>query len=351
MTTIFKIHQIRPPPQHLVPFVTELLSKAGTIYSSGPTIPPDIQVIIGEPTSLDIGEPTSLEMTKYPSLKLLIVPHAGLHIAPDLKKRLDLVYPDLPILTLHHNAVATAEMGMALLLSTAKQIVQSDKEFRGGDWSQWFGSGLPLRQQFVLRGKTVLILGYGRIGRIVAEGCRGMGMQVIGIRSRISSAYTDDLNTTVYPSSELPNLLPTCQVLFSTLPGTNQTEGLVSKKMLQLLPSGSLVVNIGRGLVIQEDALYEELKSKRLAGAGLDVWWSYPPRFDREKQEGWAPSKFDFGGLDNVVMSPHRGGGLHTEEVELQRFKDLDIILETIRKEGWQAIKDHPNLYCADLGY
>ena len=82
---------------------------------------------------------------------------------------------------------------------------------------------------------------------------------------------------------------------------------------MALLPEGALVINVGRGPVVNEAALFEALQSKRLAGAGLDVWYSYP---QKDARQSTPPSSFDFGGLDNVVLSPHRAGhGLESERL------------------------------------
>ena len=74
-------------------------------------------------------------------------------------------------------------------------------------------------------------------------------------------------------------------------------------------------------------------------------------RNEPEKAQNWPPSQYDFSGLDNVVMSPHRGGGLHTPEVEEQRYVDLEEIMQEIRKNGWESIKSHQNIYHSSLGY
>ena len=74
-------------------------------------------------------------------------------------------------------------------------------------------------------------------------------------------------------------------------------------------------------------------------------------RNDPEKAKNWPPSQFDFGSLDNVVMSPHRGGGLHTPEVEEQRYVDLEEIIRGVTETGWEDIGSHPNIFDATLGY
>ena len=97
-------------------------------------------------------------------------------------------------------------------------------------------------------------------------------------RNRITEIYEDDIGTKVHPFADLNSLLPSCNVLFSTLPGTPQTTGLIDSQKLQMLPEQAIVINIGRGSVFVEKDLFEALQSKHLYGAGLDVWWSYPPK-------------------------------------------------------------------------
>ena len=99
------------------------------------------------------------------------------------------------------------------------------------------------------------------------------------LRNRIDAEYEDELGTKVFPLAKLDSLLPSCNVLFSTLPGTPQTKGLMDSRRLGLLPDQAIVINIGRGAVFVEKDLFEALESKKLFGAGLDVWWSYPPRY------------------------------------------------------------------------
>ena len=102
-------------------------------------------------------------------------------------------------------------------------------------------------------------------------------------RNRVTEEYVDEEGVKVYPVSGLDSFLSSCTVLFCTLPGTADTSGMVDKQMLGKLPETAVVINIGRGQVIVEEDLFEALKNKKLFGAGLDVWWNYPPRLIRVK--------------------------------------------------------------------
>ena len=107
-------------------------------------------------------------------------------------------------------------------------------------------------------------------------------------------------------ADHLPQLLPRSHALIITAPLTPDTKGLIGEKELALLPRGAVLVNVGRGAIVDEVALYQALKSGQLAAAGLDVWYNYPA--DEAAQTHTPPSQFAFHELDNVVMSPHRGG-------------------------------------------
>lgn len=105
------------------------------------------------------------------------------------------------------------------------------------------------------------------------------------------------------------------------LPSTALTRSLLGAKELALLPLGSVVVNVGRGDIVDESALFEALRSGRLFGAGIDVWYYYPATFAAASST--PPSTLPFHELDSVVLSPHRGGGIGIRDTELVRMRHL----------------------------
>ena len=121
-----------------------------------------------------------------------------------------------------------------------------------------------------------------------------------------------DGETAVYAPAELSTLLPQTDVLFIALPLTAETEGMVGNQELALLPRDAILVNVGRGRVVDEEALYNALRAGTILAAGLDVWYHYP--MHDEERANTPPSRFPFHELDNVVMSPHRGGWLSAAE-------------------------------------
>jgi len=128
----------------------------------------------------------------------------------------------------------------------------------------------------------------------------------------------------VHAVDSLGALLPEARALIVCLPLTGETEGIIGAEELALLPDGAIVVNVGRGPLINEEALYGELRDGRL-NAGLDVWYRYPE--DENSRGDTAPSRFPFHELDNVVMSPHRAG--HCAETETLRARELALALNS----------------------
>lgn len=265
--------------------------------TTGETVPADVQVLVaGRLRREHIPE----------SLRALLIPFAGIPAATaDLMRD----YPQVSIHNLHHNAPMTAEMAVGLLLAAARGIVKADKVLRNHDWSVRYEDNSAI----TLDGKTALILGYGAIGQRIGQICTALGMHVLGIRR----TPTPD----TYPLSALDDLLPQADVLLVCVPGTPETTGMIGAREIALLPQNAIVVNVGRGAVIDQHALYDALREGRLHSAGLDVWYNYPP--DTESRRHTPPADVPFHELQNVVMSPHRAGGGGLHEVELRRMEAI----------------------------
>jgi phosphoglycerate dehydrogenase-like enzyme len=269
---------------------------------------PQVELITGEklPDQADYqilvnGRPTPEQLNASPALHTLIIPWAGLSTSTG---ELIQQYPHLAVHNLHYNAVTTAESALMLLLTAAKLILPVERQFRKNDWRPRYLNPNP---SLMLSGKTVLILGYGSIGQHLGKACKAMGMRVMATRRSLQRAKIGDQYAEVYPASELHRLLPQANVLIITLPLTDETQSLIGEAELELLPEKAILVNVGRGPIVDQEALYHALKNGYLHSAGLDVWYHYPP--DEESRANTPPADFPFHELDNVVMSPHRGGG------------------------------------------
>lgn len=259
------------------------------------------------------GRPSRELMDASGSLNTLVIPWAGLPVqTSEMLKD----YPDIVVHNLHHNATATAEIAVALMLSVAKSVVPIDRRFRGGDWSD---RG-QMQQSLQLEGRTALVLGYGAIGARIARVCRALNMDVHAVAR---NEHKDEHGIEVHLPDDADELFSRAQVVVVALPATSETEGFVSAARLAKLPQDAIFVNVARGGIVDEKTLYEALRQKRIFGAGLDVWWTYPD--SKEKWTSTLPSVLPFHKLYNVVMSPHRGG--HVAETEVLRMRALAEVL------------------------
>jgi phosphoglycerate dehydrogenase-like enzyme len=264
---------------------------------------------------LAAGRPDRSHLTASPALHTLIIPFAGL---PAATRTLLLDFPHIAVHNLHHNAALTAELALALLLAASKFIIPFDRALRTHDWSPRYRPNPSL----LLEGKTALILGFGAIGKRIARACWGLGMHVIAVRRQLRTEPVD-FPIEVHASDALSALLPRAHVAVIALPATPETESLLGPAELALMPSGGVLVNIGRGPIVEQHALFEALQSGQLAAAGLDVWYNYPTSTDTRSHT--PPADLPFYQLDNVVMSPHRAG--HAADTETMRMTALADLL------------------------
>jgi D-3-phosphoglycerate dehydrogenase len=186
------------------------------------------------------------------------------------------------------NTVSAAEHTLALLMALARHIPAADVGVKQGKWE---------RNKFVgtqLAGKTLGIIGLGRIGREVARRAAGMDMKVLGYDPFMAPDKAAQLGIESVP--ELDQLLPHCDFLTVHTPLTDETRDLIDAQTLALLKRGARIVNCARGGIINEEALAEALRSGHLAGAALDVFVKEPP-----------PADHPFLALPNVVLTPHLG--------------------------------------------
>ena len=198
------------------------------------------------------------------------------------------------------NTVSTAEHTITLLLALARHIPAADASIHQGKWE---------RGKFVgtqLAGKTLGIVGLGRIGREVARRAAGLDMKVIGYDPFLSPERAAQLGIESVPGLE--QLLPRCDFLTVHTPLTEETKDLIGTRQLALLRPGSRVLNCARGGIINEAALADALQSGHLAGAGLDVFADEPPPADHPLLQ-----------LPNVVVTPHLGASTVEAQTSVAR--------------------------------
>ncbi|WP_417579436.1 NAD(P)-dependent oxidoreductase [Pelagibacterium sp.] len=196
---------------------------------------------------------------------------------------------------------AVAEYCLAQMLEWCQKLRSADAGLRAGSWarSSRFG-GAPHRE---LRGATVGIVGYGGIGRELAGMLKALGVRVLAA-NRSSSAFDDQLEG-CFALSDIPAMFEQCDFAVIAAALTPETRGLIGENALEALGTEGVLINVARGPVVDERALYEALAGERIGGAIIDVWYRYPDRLDDPDPK---PSHFDFSALNNVSMTPHISG-------------------------------------------
>jgi D-3-phosphoglycerate dehydrogenase len=186
------------------------------------------------------------------------------------------------------NTVSTAEHTITLLLALARQLPAADSSLHLGKWE---------RGKFVgtqLAGKTLAVVGLGRIGREVARRAAGLDMKVIGHDPFLSPERAAQLGIEAVP--DLDQLLPRCDFLTVHTPLTDETANLIGAPQIARMKKGARILNCARGGIVNEEALAAALSSGHLAGAALDVFVQEPPPGDHPLLK-----------LPNVVVTPHLG--------------------------------------------
>lgn len=185
---------------------------------------------------------------------------------------------------------STADLAFALILATARRITEAEAWLRAGNWKEW---DFELMVGTDVHHTTLGIVGMGRIGQAVARRARGFDMKVIyHNRNRVAVDVETSCNAT-YRGFE--DLLREADFVLLQLPYTKETHHLIGPRELALMKPSAMLINVARGGVVDDAALVDALKNKRVAGAGLDVF---------ENEPKLNPGFFD---LKNVVLVPHVG--------------------------------------------
>lgn len=200
------------------------------------------------------------------------------------------------------HAAPLAEFCTMALLMLSRGYFRAQELQRERRWERYAGTDLE--------GRTLAIVGVGRVGVAVARIARALGMRVIGTKRRTAGVDPASLALDqLYPPSALPELLRQAEFLVLVAPHTDETERLIGAEQLALLPPGAALINIGRGALIDEPALVAALQSGHLSGAALDVFATEP-----------LPPESPLWDMPNVLVSPHSAS---TSDRENQRLTEL----------------------------
>jgi phosphoglycerate dehydrogenase-like enzyme len=196
---------------------------------------------------------------------------------------------------------AIAEYVVMAMLALHHRLFEIAAEFRDdASWrTSWVNSGPPHGE---VRGTTLGIVGYGRVGREVARRAAAFGCHILAA-NRTSRPAEHGLER-VYPLAALDEMLPRCDTVAVCTALGPETTGLINARRLALMKPSAFLINIARGPIVDEDALYQALRDRKLAGAAIDVWWQYPTLAEPNRRG----SRHPFHALPGVIVTPHNSG-------------------------------------------
>jgi phosphoglycerate dehydrogenase-like enzyme/ribonuclease HI len=250
------------------------------------------EVIVG-------GELTEEDLRIAKNLKLFQIPFAGVDkVNLEIFKK----FPKIMICNTHGNNHAVSEHAICLLLALAKNLVNNDRDLRKGKWHGFVTKETTIQ----LHGKNLGIIGLGSIGLEIAKKALSFGMNIYAIKRSFQKGEKLDKKyglTFLGDHEQLEYVIEKSDFIIIAVPLTAKTENMINGNILKLM-KGKFIINIGRGNVINEKALYQNLKNGNLAGAAIDTWYQYPNKSHREV----IPSKYPFHELSNIIMTPHNAG-------------------------------------------
>jgi glyoxylate reductase len=185
----------------------------------------------------------------------------------------------------------TADLTMALILNVPRRLGEGHRLMRSGEWKGWTPTGMLGHR---IGGKTLGIIGFGRIGEAVAIRARAFGLNILyNKRHRLPASIEEELGVTFEP--DLDRLVGKSDIITLHCPLTPETDRLMSRERIGLMKRDAYLINSSRGELVDDDALIEALTRGRIAGAGLDVY-NHEPAIDPR-----------FLSIPNVVLLPHLG--------------------------------------------
>jgi phosphoglycerate dehydrogenase-like enzyme len=219
-------------------------------------------------------------------------------------------------------SASLGEFALAAILYFAKDFRRMLRSQMAGVWDQF--------DVEMVSGQTVGIIGYGDIGRAVAERVRSMGMKALAVKRHVSVDQPDRLVDQIYSPNHIREMLPVCDYIVVAAPLNDETRGMIGEAEFAAMKKTAVIINLGRGPVINERALIQALSKRQIKGAALDV-------FDEEP----LPAGHPFYKLEYVLLSPHCAD--HTAEwlndamrffvAQFERFRRGEPLLNIVDKK------------------
>ena len=236
-----------------------------------------------------------------PDLKYLAIPAVGASFFVDMDDAAE--YGVTVMSTPGYNSYAVAEMAIGMAIAVLRMVPLLQSDLRSGIWDE-----SSRGQSMLMGGKKIGIVGNGNVSKALQKLLSSWSVEV---------SHTDSSST----PDEVDSLVSDSDVVFLCCPLTEKTKGLISADRIKMMKNTAVIVNVARGAVVDEDALYAALKDKKILGAGLDVFIEEP-----EYGSDLPGSIKRFVDLDNVVVTPHLAGSSMESRVTLGQMIYDDLV-------------------------
>ncbi len=242
-----------------------------------------------------IGVRFDASLPRPESLRLFHVPGAG-YDSVDLNA----LPPHAMVCNCFGHETAIAEYVMAALLQRYVPLAEADRRLREGDWAYW--AGAPERVHGELAGTTIGLLGFGHIAKAIAKRARAFDLKVhVANRSAVDAPALVDQ---YFPLTEMKAFWGSADAFVVTVPLGAETLGIVGNNAFAAMRDHAVLINVARGPVVDEAALFAALRDRRIGGAVIDAWYRYPSA----DEPNCSPSNLPFQDLPGLVMTPHMSG-------------------------------------------
>jgi phosphoglycerate dehydrogenase-like enzyme len=294
--------------------------------------PPGVRFVLGDTAAVFVGAPAPDAIFVCSVGRKLVEPVLGL--APNVRWIHSrsagvehLMFPavtESPVPLTNARGVFSASLGefvMAAVLFFAKDFPRMRRSQAARTWD-------PFDVDWA-QGRTLGIVGYGDIGQACAQRARAFGMRIVALRRNVEAARKDPLVDEAFPVDRRTELMAHSDYVVVAAPLTPETRGLVGAAEIAAMKPSGVLINVGRGPIVDEAALVAALQERRIRGAALDVFTTEP-----------LPSEHPFYGFDNVLLSPHCAdntpgwleGAMGFFLENLQRFRDGQPLLNRVDK-------------------
>lgn len=271
----------------------------------------EVDIIVG-------WQPTKELLDSAKKLSMLINPGAGVqHLKPFYQ-----IFKERSIVLIngHGNSYFTAQHTVALLLSLTNRVVFHHNAMADGKWrlGDNDAASIPLRD------RKIGLLGYGEVNSKVHRFLSGFQLEFSILKRDWSKPVLAPTTYKKFEYSQLNEFLTEIDTLILAVPLTDKTKDLIGKQELELLGRDGIIINMARGEVVNEKALFNALIDKTINAAAIDVWYNYKPEADEDGRK--FPSRYPFYHLDNILLSPHRAA---SPMADLKRW---DEVIENISR-------------------